>query len=275
MILIFAVISAAKSFFSEIEVVTPTPREISTTVLEETREIKPREYFDSIVNNNIFDANLIPKKIVKPKEKPVKPLKWELQGTMSIMGEYVAYIIDKGKRRKRNEPFVVSTGYISLEYDLEILEIRKNYVRYRRFGTEEGELVKEPAPIFGGFKPKKDYSGIVEMMSQGDFLVSLSGIKKEIPDIDSVIQSIEAKPYANPAEPNTILGLKVTRIPSDSILIALGINNDYIIKSIEGKTVDSKEKAVSALKGIEIGKKLKVRIIRDGRDRTLVYEIKR
>ncbi len=157
--LIFALVvfTAVKPFLSPKQVIKISGSKEDAPRIVASEERPERNFYDVIAvpENNIFESK-IKAPPPPPVVTPIKPIQWELQGTWKgVDGIWHAAILDRRKRQPRGAMWIwdVKAGEKIDEYDVEILEVREDYVKYLRHlpdGTTEGpkELTYTGIEIF-------------------------------------------------------------------------------------------------------------------------------
>ena len=111
---------------------------------------------------------------------------------------------------------------------------------------------------------------VIETISEGKIVLSKSGVLKEANNIYKSLQGVKIKPHY---QSDKVVGLMVDGITQGSIIEEAGIRNKDVIKSVNSQRIDSYQKALQVFRKVRNQPEIKVNLLREGQDKTLLYQI--
>lgn len=286
-----------KGFVRKPEVVQKQRSITEHQVVAYAVERPARSEYNIITKNNIFDAKLRPEAPPPPPEV-APPINWKLQGTFYMGGEWVAFIemrtaaprpapkrTGRGRPRRakrpppvKNKVIPVKEGERILEYDVTILEIRSDYVKYARsfnnVTTEDYLYLEKPSEdLITGFKA--DYTAIVAPMMgrRNEYNISQPQLKKKIADINQLKDYVTLQEHEEPSGEDKKKGLQITEAKNLDLLNAFGLAEEDIILKIDDREVESIEKLTEILNSINEKTSIAVEIQRGKKKLKLTYHL--
>jgi len=268
--LAIACLSTAMSFVKRPEKEQEIKAVRVVMIEEETVERAPLEDYEIITTKNFFDAKLIKEKAPAPPAPP-PPLKWKLRGTQKIGGKWSAYIeltttstvpapqsTRKGRGRRRPRPktkketITVYEGDQILEYNVDILEIGKGYIKYQR--THNGEKLLPDylyleATSTDLFAKKQTYDSVIKPVpnKRNEYNVSRLGLNKEISDLQQLLGLVQLNSLGAPSADGKTGGLEIVKSENQTLLGAFGIEEKDVIVKIDELAIETTANLLEAL----------------------------
>lgn len=122
--------------------------------------------------------------------------------------------------------------------------------------------------------PEADTGGHASVRSSqnGDTVtLAKSEIHESLQNINQLLTEARIRPYLKDGKPD---GFILSYIKADSFFTQLGLERGDIVKSINGKPINTPEDAFSFYKAVESGDPLSMEILRGGQPRTINYQFK-
>jgi hypothetical protein len=272
LVLVIAGLSTAMSFVKKPEAAQVVQQAKFEEVVEEVAARPPLEDYAVITSNNFFDADLIPPP--PPKEKvPPAPLKWKLKGTQRLGGKWTAYVelttskaptvapkTRRGRKRApkvttKKETIAIEVGTVILEYNVEILEIGKGYVKYQR--THDGEKLIPDYLNLNAISDallttKKTYDALIKPIpgKRNEFNVSRSELAKEVPAVSQIIKIMELGAREAPSAKDKNGGVEIIKAENQELLAAFGLAEEDVIVKINDQEIDAEAKLLEYINSI-------------------------
>ena len=233
-------------------------------------EPPPLSSFDVIVNRNIFATvdtaaqDVETRDIRKEEIEALEPtsLQISLLGTVSGSEENAWAVIEEAGRKQQG---LYRVG------DAIQNAVIKNILRGKvvlRVGDKDQILsMEEPESAKGGSPghvAKPAYSGDTVTVARSDIQNSLQNINK-------LLTQARIRPYLKDGK---AAGFVLSYIKANSFFTKLGLKRGDVVKSINGRPINTPEDAFSFYKALESGASLSMEISREGKPRTINYHFK-
>ena len=297
LMLVLAGLSTAISFVKKPEAAQVIePAKFEETV-EEAVTRPPLEDYAVITANNFFDADLIPPPAPQAKAPP-PPIKWKLMGTQQLGSKWTAYLElttskapapvarkrrgRKGRRTPRaatkKETITIKVGDTILEYNVEILEIGKGYVKYQR--TYDGEklipdYLYHETTSTDLFAKKKTYDALIKLIPgrRNEFNVSRSELAKEVPAVSQILKIVQLGVEQAPPVKGQNGGVEIIKAENQALLAAFGLAEQDIIVKINDQDIDAEAKLLEYIDSIGDQSEVSVEIRRGKSKINLKYNL--
>jgi type II secretory pathway component PulC len=229
-------------------------------------ELKELDRYAVIVERNLFGEDVIKPAAPTP---PPPPLPWQLVGVTKINLKYVAVIRDKSK----NVEYTVREGEeVPGYFGVTILSITETSVRYMRAGVGEDVLNTGQPTTPGGPGPTKDqWTDVIRPVTPGHtYVVKLDELSQRIATPEAYLVSFGLEQNMDGSR---VDGLKITSLPKENFLLAAGLMQGDIIKSINGSAITDMYQALAQLKTAGSGFSIELEISRGRTSRKLYYTL--
>ena len=227
------------------------------------------KHFDAIVDRNIFGAAetaaagvvetpQIQKEDIEALERTT--LKIVLLGTVTGPEESARAVIEDSARKVQGLYRVGDAVQNAV-----IQKIVRGKVVLR---------VGEKDQVLSMDTPEADTGGHASVRSSqnGDTVtLAKSEIHESLQNINQLLTEARIRPYLKDGKPD---GFILSYIKADSFFTQLGLERGDIVKSINGKPINTPEDAFSFYKAVESGDPLSMEILRGGQPRTINYQFK-
>ena len=240
------------------------------------KQNKRREYYDIIIERNIFDStdtpvpggesftgdgDLGPDSSAVPTTLPVK-----LIGTMVLNNpSWSLAIITGGGKSKSN---IYREADILLSSAV-VVKISRNRVVMKNNGRLEFIEIKDKGLDFMADKDTGDIQ--VNQLGEDKFAISRRELDEAFSDLGNIHTQARVIPNV---EDGKTTGFKIFAIQPGSIYKKLGLTNGDIISRVNGVLIDDPTKGLQMFNTLKSEKSIELDIIRDGVKRTLNYSIK-
>ena len=255
--------------------------------------------FRTITERNIFDVKVKNEEVkneVVSQNVTVTPLSLVLEGTIVVTPKEKSIAIIKDKKANKVDIYLLH----SVVQGAEIIEIDKDKVVLLRNGKKE-ILTLYPSNNKGDnnvansgsnrsisqrlgnnkFRPPEfnnrrfDGNNNVDLqvnrISENSFEIDKTDFNNALSNMGPILTQARVVPYfAN----GKIGGYKIFNIKPTGIFAKLGLKNGDIIKSINGNSLSSPEKALQMFQYLKTEDSFEIVIKRYGRDRTLSYSLR-
>ncbi len=230
--------------------------------------------YAAIAERDLFNANLIVKVVTPPAPPPA--LKLELVGPTKIRGEAVAIIRDKSKRMGAGfQEYMVKVGEELPGYfgvTITSISLDPPSVKYHRPGVGEEELKMGDMVEAAAQGQKDQWAEVVRAVKPGHTYVV------KMPELQQRIASPEVYRGTFALEPNMdgsrATGLKITSLPSDNLLVAMGLQQGDILTSINGAVVTDEASAMEKLRAVSASEfSIQLGLTRGRSNLTLYYTL--
>lgn len=265
---------------------------------------KPRRQseFREIINQNVFNAEVRKEKVVQPAPAPVVEEQinagevlqkiisdLELRAIQYRKGHYIWCII-KSKKKRHEEIFTI--GDEVFDSGASVKRIYTTYGNQRvllQMGNEVGvleylgaEKKKAPAkPTRAASKPKRSSQRTARSTKPAtsdysndgkNFHISATEVDSHLNDFGSLLNQARMVPYFQNGKHS---GFRVKAIDKGSLYEKLGLNNNDIIKAVNGESLAEAggEKLMGLFKLLRNEREFSVEIERGGSAQTLNYYV--
>ena len=219
---------------------------------------------------NAFQVKKIKQKVVKKvvkKKKEYKFLSNVILTAVYAMADNSGFIVLKEKNKNdtvmlsQNEKF---KGYTLIKIFAQYVIFTKNSKEYKLSMLTANKEIK-----YEVVEPKKEE----EYIEITDYSVSVKRdvVNDYIKNFDKIWRDISIKEVRTP---KGIDGFKVNKIKKGSIFEKLGLKTNDIIKSVNNIELKSYNDAFKIYKKIDSLKDLNLKVLRDGIEEEMIYEIK-
>jgi len=230
--------------------------------------------FQIITKRNLFGSSRIPKgepSSVDSERRTIEidsleptTLNIELLGTVTERYGDGWAVIEDGDRKKQG---LYRVG--DAVKNAEIVTILRGKVVLRQGGKDQILEMKSsegPAEMGPANSPSPGSRAGGEAIAVGR-----SDITNSLKNINKLLTQVRIQPYLRNRKAD---GFVLTYISSDSIFSRLGLQRGDIIKRLNGDPIRTPEDAFSFYKTLESGSTLSMDIVRNGKERTIDYEIR-
>jgi len=232
------------------------------------RQRPPLRDFDVIVNRNIFGSAETTSgdgktpKIQKEDIEALQPtsLKIALLGTVTGPEENARAVIEDSGRKTQ--------GLYRVGDPIQNAVVQKIVRGKVVLGVgDKLEVLSMDTPKSGPGKPAS-----AESTPRRDTVtLARSDIHESLQNINELLTQARIRPYLKDGKPD---GFILSYIKPDSFFTQLGLQLGDIVKSINGKPINTPEDAFSFYKAVESGDPLSMEILRGGQPRTINYHFK-
>ena len=236
---------------------------------------QPLNSFSVIVNRNLFGSSREASgegasDDVKPIDMETKEiealeptsLRVSLLGTVTGSDEHARAVIEETGRKTQ--------GLYRVGDSVQNAVIRKilwGRVVLRVGDKDEVLSMKVPKPGKGG-RPK---SSVKPVQSGGTVTLARSDIRDSLKNINKLLTQARIRPHLKDGKPD---GFALSYIKANSFFSKLGLRRGDIVKSINGKQINTPEDAFSFYQALESGEPLSMEINRGGKPETINYRFK-
>jgi len=243
------------------------------------------DHYKTVWEKNIFNpgGKASPVSPVKVEEKkleekeeeediPLSSLNYKLIGTVVGPAEHSFAIILVPEQRKH---MLYRIG--DMVENAEIKKIRRNKVILENNGREELLEVKfdegRGRSTFGvKSRHKKGLQDRgIKKVSANRYILDREEVNRLSGDVTQFMTQVRVVPNIVRGKPN---GYKLRNIKKGSIIEGIGLQNNDIVKSINGKSINRPEEAFMAYQQLKDGGSFSIEIERGGKRETISYEIR-
>lgn len=255
--------------------------------------------FDVIITNNVFDAEVTSKAAPDITEAPIvevpasEVLK-KVLGNLQLMGIYRGqryYSIIRYKKTNKEDLFgindeIFDTGavvakiiswntrkevHIRLNNEVGILEYVKDALKDTKAAKTRAPVRRKAAPRQ---TPKRNTASnsSTASYSKGDnqFYLRSDEVEKHIADFPKLLNQAKVVPYIVDGKSE---GYTIKYIDKGSLYEQLGLKNHDIIQKVNGKAIDSMEKAILLFNTLKNEREITINIMRNNQPMSLNYHI--
>ena len=101
--------------------------------------------------------------------------------------------------------------------------------------------------------------------------VNRTEVMKQASNLAEILTQVKIKPYYRYRQ---IRGFRVENIPSNSFIRKVGLKDGDVVTKVNGQTINSFSKAIQIGRKLQNESTVNVNVIRDGKEITLVYNLK-
>ncbi len=215
----------------------------------------------------------IKKQAIKVQKQEYKLLSNIQLKAVYSMGEEKGWIILEDQSTKT---YMLSVGESFKEYKL--IRVYLNYVIFNKMGQEYKLYLKDDNKV--SYSVNKPISNAKTLQNMEENIIVLDDkisvqrtyLNSYIKDFDSIWKDIAIKESKNKS--GKINGFKINKVRKNSVFDKLGLEKDDIIKTINNIKLKSYNDAFRIYKKIKKLKNLNIKILRNGNEMELNYEIK-
>ena len=231
---------------------------------------QPLNSFDVIVDRNIFGSSEEASRDVETQDMEAKEiealeptsLKISLLGTVTGSEENACAVIEETGRKTQGLYRVGDAVQNAV-----VKKILWGKVVLRVGDKDEILSMEAPESVKGG---RPDHS--VKPVQSGDTItVARSDIQDSFKNINKLLTQARIRPHLKDGKPD---GFVLSYIKANSFFTKLGLKRGDIIKSINGKQINTPEDAFSFYQALESGAPLSMEISRGGKPKTINYRFK-
>ena len=232
---------------------------------------QPLNSFDVIVDRNIFGSSgEASSDVVKPRDieareiEALEPtsLKISLLGTVTGSEENACAVIEETGRKTQGLYRVGDAVQNAV-----VKKILWGKVVLRVGDKDEILSMETPESVKGG---RPDHS--VKPVHSGDTVtVARSDIQNSLKNINKLLTQARIRPHLKDGKPD---GFALSYIKANSFFTKLGLKRGDVVKSIDGKQINTPEDAFSFYQALESGAPLSMEISRGGKPKTINYRFK-
>lgn len=261
-----------------------TETDMSTMGLDDYQGIAHSKLFDQVKEEPDVVEEKPEESESKPAPKPVKTEpsvpapRWNkpdlsLKGTIIGGGSESLAIIAAAKTGKE--------GLYAVEdevQDAEVIRIERNKVtlvyRSREFELEVTGGSKSMPKTMAQTSTRKGapkYEEHRPAPAQEVINVDRLEVMKQASNMAEILTQVKIKPYYRYRQ---IRGFRVENIPAESFLRTVGLRDGDVVTKVNGEVIDSFSKAIQVGRKMQNKNYVKVIVIRNGQEITLVYNLK-
>lgn len=245
-----------------------------------------RGAYNTLISRNIFSsAGIIPDPLFAKGQDPSKmheadpvlsQLPLNLIGTLvhSNPEKSIAAVEIKGKN------LVISyTPKRNIESLATLIRVERQRIVFRNLNTNVLEYIEmkpfgstkvafgtsSPAPTGGG-------TGDVKAVGNNRFVIKRSDLQKYLNDLSSILMQARAV-QARDKVTGEVIGYRIVDFQPNSIFSQLGIQRMDLIKTVNGESVDTPQKAMELFNMFKSSPNVKLTVDRGGSTETLDYNI--
>ena len=264
----------------------PMPASTKSRLSAATEQSVPYDRYAPIPERNIFNPSekglkLLPlaEKKASGTEAPETPEagKAPLSGSYKLVGTIIGpeanswAILQQGADRKQR--IIRIHGNID---GGEIIQISRNRILIQRDGKEEVIFFyeEEAQPRPGGLPPSPAPPAageVVKKLSANRYVVNREDVSSSVGNINQFMTQARLKPNFVGGRPS---GFSVSEIQPGSLMEKLGLQNNDVVKKVNGQAIDKPEDVFQAYSQLQRDSNIELEIERGGRREVLRYEIR-
>jgi len=264
----------------------PMPASAKSTLSEATEKSLPYDRYAPIPERNIFNPSEKGLKLLPLAEKKTSAseaaeapevMKAPLSGSYKLVGTIIGpeanswAILQQGADRKQR--IIRIHGNID---GGKIVQISRNRILIQRDGKEEVIFFyeEEARAQPGGSPPPlapPAAGEVVKKLSANRFVVNREDISSSVGNINQFMTQARIKPNFVTGRPS---GFSVSEIQPGSLMEKLGLQNNDVVKKVNGQAIDKPEDVFQAYSQLQRDSNIELEIERGGRREVLRYEIR-
>jgi general secretion pathway protein C len=264
----------------------PMPASAKSTLSEVTEKSVPYDRYAPITERNIFNPSEKGLKLLPLADKKVggseaieaaEVAKAPLSGSYKLIGTIIGSetnswaILQEGAARKQR--IVPIHGNID---GGKIVQISRNRILIQRDGKEEALSVYEEGVRLqpGASPPPLAPPGageVVKKLSANRYVVNREDVSASVSNINQFMTQARIKPNFVGGRPS---GFSVSEIQGGSLMEKLGLQNNDVVRKVNGQTIDKPEDIFQAYSQLQRDSNIELEIERGGRREVLRYEIR-
>lgn len=240
-------------------------------------------YYTNIRDRNIFNADhKVPPSLGEQKggvegglienNDPIPTtLPLELVGTIVHGNDIMSVATIQVRGQKEVEPYKVEE---EIEGMAKITEILREKVIFRNMRSRKLEYVemKDDGKIKIGLVGGGQAVAETAPAAKTNFSFQRGEINKYLENLPQILQDAKAVPYIEPGT-GEMSGWKIVAIKKGSIYEKLGLERGDVLKSVNGESVDTPQKAMELYQALKDSDQIQLEISRGGSSTTLNYNI--
>ena len=192
---------------------------------------------------------------------------YRLVGTVAGPGPHSWAILQEGADRKQK--------IVPLHGDIDggkIVRIFRNRILIQRQGKEEVlSIVEEEVLPRAAASPASTAGDGVKKLSANRFLVNREDVSAAVGNINQFMTQARIRPHFVMGRPG---GFSVSEIQPGSLMEKLGLQNDDVIKKVNGQAITKPEEVFQAYSQLQRDSNIEVEIERGNRSEVFRYEIR-
>jgi len=261
-------------FYVDLNLVDYSPTSLKEAVTAQKRTLESRSFQDyrSILERNLFSVKADEAAggrgsdiLARIDRLALTSLNCTLIGTMiSEGGESLAVIKDNQSNREEK----VAVG--DMISGAKVVMILRNKVVLNFNGKDE-------LLVMGIEKIRADKAAD-EKSAQGDvkgevldFKVSKAFVQEAVSNVGKIMTTVRVRPYLKDGKPE---GFRISNLQEGSLLKTMGLQNDDIIKSINGQDIRSVEDLMKLYNTLKDSSLFSVAIVRNNQSKILNYKVR-
>jgi len=243
---------------------------------------EPYEQYATIPERNIFNPGEKGLKLLPLEEKKMAAMGarggsesgksmpsggYQLVGTVTGPGTYSWAILQEGADRKQR--IVRFHGNID---EAKIVQISRKRILIQRQGKEEAISFSEeevrPRAAVSSPAPKGE---VVQKLSANRFLVNREDVTAAVGNVNQFMTQARFRPHFVMGRPG---GFSVSEIQPGSLMEKIGLQNNDVIKKVNGQLITSPEEVFKAYSQLQRDSNIEVEVERGNRSEVFRYEIR-
>jgi general secretion pathway protein C len=247
-----------------------------------TEKTAPYERYAIIPERNIFNPGEKGLKLLPLEEKEsgataakrasesakvVTSASYRLVGTVTGPDSHCWAILQEGTDRKQI--------IVPLHGDVDggkVVRIFRNRIHIQRQGKEEVlSIVEEEILPRSTASPATSLGGVVTKLSANRFLVNREDVNGAVGNINQFMTQARIRPHFVMGRPG---GFSVSEIRPGSLIEKLGLQNNDVIKKVNGQAITKPEEVFQAYSQLQRDSNIEVEIERGNRSEVFRYEIR-
>ena len=233
---------------------------------------QPLNSFDVIVDRNLFESSNEASGDVEARDRDMEAkeiealeptsLKISLLGTATGSDENARAVIEETGRKTQGLYRVGDSVQNAV-----VKKILWGKVVLRVGDKDEILSMEVPEAVKGG----RQKPSVKPVQRGGTITLARSDIQNSLKNINKLLTQARIRPHLKDGKPD---GFVLSYIKANSFFTKLGLNRGDIVKSINGKQINTPEDAFSFYQALESGAPLSMEISRGGAPKTINYRFK-
>ncbi len=120
-------------------------------------------------------------------------------------------------------------------------------------------------------KVSQEKSGKEGGTEDGSFKLSKDFVASSLNDLPKILATVRIRPFLKDGKPH---GFKISNIKEGSLLKTMGIQDDDVIRSVNGQDIDSPEDVMKLYNGLKDSTFFSVTVLRNNQLKTLNYKVR-